>query len=409
MLGRREFICMMACLMATGLLAIDAVLAALPGIGMDLGVANGNDQQSVISSFWMGLGAGQLFYGPLADRYGRRPVLIGSLLAYALLGMLAALAGSMPFLLAMRFLQGLAAAGASVLVSAIIRDRFKGVEQAALQSLAASIVLLVPVVAPPLGQMLLWVASWRALLILLASAGLLLALWTAIRLPETLAPENIRPLTWPAIRVALAEVLGRPAVIGNIIVGTLMMGAFAAFIHLIPQIVSDVYGQPDQIGFVFVCLALPVAIAYLLNVRLLRRFGARELLLTALVATSIVGPIHLAVALSVDESLWVFVAFQSLTMVWIGLTNGNCVALILEPVGHIAGIVSAIRGFVTIVGGVSIGLVVGRTFDGSPMPVIAAFAACGVLALLVAMWANRKLEGAAPRVDAGDARQPGEA
>ncbi len=387
-MGQKEFVALMACLMAISVLALDAIVPALPDIGTALGVVDENSRQSLITVFWLGLGLGQLLYGPLTDRYGRRPVLIGSLLVYALFGILAGLAGSMSFLLAMRFLQGVAAAGEGVLVVAIIRDRFKGDEQARVQSLIAFIFLFVPVVAPPLAQLLLEVADWRELLVILASAGLVLAGWSYIRLPETLAREHHRPLTGVAIGAALAEIGRNRAVAGNILVATLMMTAFAAFIHSIGQIVADVYGRPGEVGFVFVYFAGPVAFAYLLNMWLVPRFGARRLLLAALAATAVLGLIHLAVAVTVGETFWTFVVLQSLTMVWIGLTNANCASLTYETVGHIAGTASACRGFFTTLVGASLGFLVGQMFDGSPVPLIAAFAACGTLALLAALWAN---------------------
>jgi DHA1 family bicyclomycin/chloramphenicol resistance-like MFS transporter len=375
--------------MAMSIFALDAMLAALPDIGRSLGITDENRRQLIVTSFWLGLAAGQIFYGPLADRFGRKPVLIPCLLAYAVFGALTAAAHGMAFMLAARFLQGAAAAGIGVLVAAIIRDRYAGDQQAQAQSLISTILLIVPVTAPFLGQQLLQATNWRVLLAAIASLGLAFALWAA-RLPETLVKSHRRRLAWPAMRAAVAEICSTRAVIGNIAVATLALAAFSAFIHSIQQIVADAFHRPDLLGITFVCFAAPVAVSYYINSRLVERHGSRALLLIALTGTMLFALLHLAVALSLEESLWTFVFLQALTMAWIGLTNANCSALLFDPVGHIAGTTSAMKGLATYGIGAPLGFFIGQMFDGTPIPLIAGFAACGGLALVAALWANPK-------------------
>lgn len=389
--GRKEFVVLMAALMAANALAIDIMLPALPAIGSALGVADPNDRQLVITFYLLGFGAAQIFYGPIADRFGRKKLLIGAMAAYAVFGMLAGLAGSMTLLLAARFLQGAAAAATRVLVVAVVRDRYAGAAMAQIMSLVMIIFMVVPVLAPSIGQLILALSDWRELFILLALYGLGLALWGGLRIPETLHEEDRRPLSVAAIWQASLQTLTVRASIGNTIASTLAFGSLFAFIGSIQQIVFDVFGRPGMIGLVFGCIAGPMALSSYANSRLVLRLGARRLLLLALLSLTGMALLHLLVALSWGETIWSFVVLQALTMACFGLVGANAGALAMQPVGHIAGTASAIQGLMTTVGGALIGMVVGQAFDGTTLPLIAGFAICGALATLAALWANPHL------------------
>ena len=386
--GRREFVVLMAALMASNALAIDAMLPALPAIGEALGVGEDNRRQLVITFYLLGFGAAQIGYGPLADRFGRKRLLIASMLLYALFGARAGIAGSFALLLAARGLQGVAAAGTRVLVVAIVRDRFHGPAMARIMSLVMIVFMVVPVLAPAFGQGVLEIASWRHIFIGLAVYGLALALWSGLRLPETLAEEARRPLSAASIAEATAETLRSRASIGNTVAATLTFGALFSFIGSIQQIVFDVFGRPELLGLAFALIAAPMAGSSWLNSRLVMRLGSRRLLLTALVGFTLTALLHLAVALAFDETLWSFVAFQALTMACFGLIGANAGALAMAPLGHIAGTASSLQGLITTIGGALIGLAIGQLFDGTTVPMVAGFAVCGALALAIARWAN---------------------
>jgi MFS transporter, DHA1 family, multidrug resistance protein len=392
--GKREFVVLMAALMASNALAIDAMLPALPAIGRVLDVAEDNRRQLVITFYLLGFGAAQLAYGPIADRFGRKPLLIGCMAFYAIFAALAGLAGSFNLLLAARFAQGIAAAGSRVLVVAIVRDRFHGPAMAQIMSLTMIVFMVVPVLAPTFGQGVLAIGSWRHIFILLAVYGLGLALWGWLRVPETLAEENRRPLSAAHIGRAVAETLKVRASIGNTIASTLAFGALFAFIGSIQQIVFDVFGRPELIGLVFACIAGPMALSSYANSRLVMRLGPRRLLLAALTAFLAVALIHLAAALGFGETLWGFVVLQALTMACFGLVGANAGALAMAPLGHVAGTASSVQGMLTTIGGALIGLGIGQLFDGTTVPLVAGFAACGGLALLAALWANPRIEAA---------------
>jgi MFS transporter, DHA1 family, multidrug resistance protein len=388
--GMAEFIALMAALMASNALAIDSMLPALPAIGDALGVADENRRQLVVVVYLFGFGIAQLVYGPLSDRFGRKRLLAGSLVFYAGFALLAGLASSFFLLLAARFLQGVAAAATRVLVVSVVRDRYHGAAMAQIMSMTMIVFMIVPILAPSLGQAVLAVGSWRNIFIFLAVYGGGLALWLMLRLPETLPPERRRPLSFASIAEAVSITLRTRQSIGNALVQTLLVGALFSFINSIQQIVFDVFGRPALFGLVFACVAIPMAASSYVNSRLVMRFGSRRLLLIALSCFSATALVHLLVAASLGETIWSFVALQAATVAVFGMIGANAGALAMEPLGHIAGTASSIQGAMSTVGGALIGFAVGQSFDGTTIPFLVGFTACGALALLAAVWANRQ-------------------
>lgn len=384
-----EFVVMMAALMASNALAIDAMLPALPAIGESLAVDEDNRRQLVITVYLIGFGISQLFYGPLSDRLGRKWLLVAGLLAYALFGLMAGLAGSFDLLLAARALQGVAAGATRVLVVSIVRDCYQGSAMARVMSLTMIVFMIVPVLAPAFGQAVLAVSTWRHIFIGLGVYGAALSLWMALRLPETLAPENKRSLSVRHIGEAALMTLRVRQSIGNTAALTLLMGALFAFIGSIQQIVFDVFHRPETIALVFAFIAGPMALSSYANSRLVMRLGSRRILMFALSAFTLASLAHLIVALTTGESLWLFVALQALTMIFFGMIGANAGALAMEALGHIAGTASSLQGVITTIGGALIGFLIGQQFDGTTTPFLIGFAVCGAAALATAFWANR--------------------
>ena len=384
-----EFVAMMAALMATGALAIDAMLPALPAIGESLRIHDENSRQLVVSAYLLGFGVAQLFYGPLADRLGRKAILIISLGFYCVFAVAAGLSTSFAGMLAARAAMGAAASGGRTLVMSVVRDRFHGNAMARVMSLVSIVFMLVPVIAPSFGQLVLLFGNWRVIFFVLAGYSLLILTWLTLRLPETLHPDNRLALTASSLWQATVETMTHRASIGNTVAITLVQAGIFAFINSIQQIVFDVFKHPNLIGVVFASIAGALAISSYTNSRLVERIGARALVHRASLALVGFLVLHLAVAGLIGENLWVFIVLQALTMGCFGLIGGNLASLAMAPVGHIAGTAAAVQGVISTVGGTLIGLAIGQAFNGTTIPFLAGMLICSALGAAVAYWANR--------------------
>lgn len=387
--GFREFVVLIAGLMSLNALAIDAMVPALPAIGRALGVADENSRQLVVSLYVLGFGLTQIVYGPLSDRYGRKPVLVVSLVLYVGFALACWAAASFTLLLAARMAQGGAAASTRVLVVSIVRDRFEGPRMARIMSLAFLVFLLIPMLAPVFGQLTLLVASWRAIFFGLALGGAIMLLWAVIRLPETLHPEYRRPLDVATIWNGVCQTVTNRQSMGYTFAFTLMMASLMGYINSIQQIVFDIFRRPELIAATFAGVAAPMAFTSWLNSRIVERIGTRRVAHTGLGLFTLSALVHLALVLRGGESLPVFIAFQGLTMACFGLASANFGALAMQPLGHVAGTASSVQGTIGTIGGALLGLAVGQSFDGTLVPMVGAFAAFGATALLILMWTER--------------------
>jgi DHA1 family bicyclomycin/chloramphenicol resistance-like MFS transporter len=377
--------------MASNAFGIDSMLPALPAIGEALNVADENRRQFVITFYMLGFGVAQLAYGPLADRFGRKRLLVGCMLGYAAFALLSGLAGSFALLLAARTLHGVAAAGTRVLVVAVVRDRFQGSAMAQIMSTAMIIFMIAPILAPSLGQLLMAMGSWRWIFFALAGYALILSVWAALRLPETLAREHRRPLSARHFGAAVKETLTSRVSAGNTLAMTLTFGALLGFLNSMQQVVYDVFHRPELLGIAFAGIAGPMALSSWLNSRLVMRFGSRRLLLIAMSAFTFMAALHLVAILTLGETILSFVLLQALTMGCFGLVGANAGALAMEPLGHVAGTASALQGLLSTVGAALIGFFIGQLFNGTTIPLVAGFVICGGLGLMVAGWANAGL------------------
>jgi len=378
----------MAGLMALNAMAIDAMVPALPAIGEALRVTAENDRQLVVSSYFFGFGTTQLIYGPLSDRYGRRPVLIFCLVLYVVFGLACAVASTFPLLLAARIAQGASAAATRVLIVSIVRDRFEGAAMARLMSLVFVVFLLMPVVAPTFGQLTLLVASWRWIFFGLSGFGAIMLVWTLIRLPETLHPEYRRPLSARTVWEGMRETLTNRESVGYSLAFTLMMGALMGYIVSIQQVVFDVFGRPELIAIIFIGVAGPMAATSYLNSRLVERMGTRRIAHFGLVLFIAFAWLHLFLAWR-GETLATFILMQGLTVACFGLASANFGALAMQPLGHVAGTASSVQGTMGTIGGALLGTLVGRNFDGSVVPLVAGFAGYGAAALVIVLVTER--------------------
>lgn len=384
-----EFVVLIAALQALGALGVDSMLPNLPAIGAALGVVDENRRQLIITAYLLGFGGAQLIYGPLADRYGRRPVLLTGLGLYVGFSLLTALSPSFDMMLVMRVLQGVGAAATRAIPISVVRDRYAGREMARVMSLTSMVFMAAPIAAPSLGQLVLVLASWPWIFGLLAALATVLMAWSLLRLPETLHPEDRLPIRPRAIAHAFLLAARNRTAVCYILAQAFLFGGLLGFINSAQQLFAEALGARQQFPLIFALCASCIAVASLLNARLVMRLGMRRLSHAALLGYIVLPAIHLAIARWGHETLVVFAILQGLAMFCFGLTSGNFGAMAMEPMGHIAGVASSFQGFVSMIGASLIGFVVGQGFDGTVLPLEAGYLLCGLCALAAVLVAER--------------------
>lgn len=385
----REFVALIAMLMAIGALGIDVMLPALPAIGGALGVGDANTTQFVITAYTLGFGVGQLFFGPLADRYGRKPVLVVSIGGFVALSVLAALAQSFTLLIVARLLQGGFGAATRVLVTSIVRDCYSGRRMARVMSVASMLFFAVPILAPALGTLVLQFGDWRASFWTLAALGGFILVWTSVRLPETLAPGSRRRISIANLREAYAATLGNRFSLGYALGQAVMFGALMGYISSSEQIIGQVFDAREQFPLIFAIIAAAMGVSVFGNSRLVERFGTRKLSHGATLAVIAIGLAHVGVTLSGRETLGSFILFQALLLGAAGLIGSNFSAMAMAPVGHIAGTAASVQGFISNVGAALLGIAIGQQFDGTTMAVALSYPICGAVVLAIILVVER--------------------
>jgi DHA1 family bicyclomycin/chloramphenicol resistance-like MFS transporter len=367
--------------MAVNALGVDLMLPALADIGRDLSVSTPNHRQWIVTAYMIGFGAGQLVYGPLADRFGRKPILVVTLAGFVAAAIFAA--GSVTFagLLGARLLQGLMSASTRVLAVAIVRDGASGRQMARTMSIAQMIFFLVPILAPTLGQALLAFGPWRFIFYALGAFAALVLAWTLVRLPETLPIARRVPISIAALRQSYRLTLTNRFSIGYAIAASLTFGGILAFVSSAQQIFVDEFGAGDQFTLLFAVCACAMGVASFANSRLVERLGTRLISQSAVLALIVLSLVHVVVIEAGWESLGSYIVFQALSMTCIGLCGSNFGAMAMEPVGHIAGTASSLQGFITSLGAVVVSLAIGQSYSGTTLPLAVGYLGIGVALL----------------------------
>ncbi len=379
----------MAMTMALQALAIDAMLPALGEMARDLHVADPNRRQLVVGVFLLAAGLGALIPGVLADRFGRRPVLLGSLALYILLSLGCALAPDFETLLVLRALQAIGSAGASVLPSAIIRDRHSGDGMARMLSTISVVFMLVPMLAPSLGQAVLLFAGWRWIFALLALLATMVAVWVALRLPETLHPEFKQPILPMSVLRNMVVASTNRAAFGYVIGSSLVFGALFGYINSSQQLVSEHFGAGGWFPLIFAATALAMAAASFSNSRIVERFGARRVSHTALLAFIATSALQVVLASQEHEALWQFMPVMAANMFLVGFLGANFGSISLQPFARMAGAASSVQAFLRMVIGAGLGIVIGQAFDGTARPLAFAFLICGLITLGLVLFSEK--------------------
>ncbi|SFO96485.1 multidrug effflux MFS transporter [Qipengyuania nanhaisediminis] len=388
-IGERELIWMMALLMALNAFGIDAILPALDALATDLG-AQGNNRQFVVGAYLLAAGIGTLVPGAFADRYGRRPVLFVALFLYISLSIACALASTFDMLVVLRAAQGFFAAGIIALPPAIIRDRVGGDKMARMMSLIFVIFLLVPAVAPSIGQgVLVLMGDWRWIFASMALAGVVMSAWVYFRLPETLHEEDRQEIRIGPIARNMKSAVTLRETIGYTLGSALVFGGLFGFINSSQQLIGEAFGAGDRFPLIFAICAGCMALANWSNSRIVERFGARKVSHAALFAFIAVAAAQLYFANQPDETLWTFVPLMAANMSLLGFIGANFGSIALQPFRHIAGAASSAQGFLRMTSGALLGAFVGYAYDGTARPLAAALLVTAVLSLAFVLFSER--------------------
>ncbi|WP_113424879.1 multidrug effflux MFS transporter [Rhizobium cremeum] len=390
-MGRVEFIAMMAFLMALNALAIDIMLPGLPQIGASLDVQNENHHQYVVSAYLIGFGIAQLFYGPIADRFGRRRPMLFGLGIYVLSSLVVVLVPSFGTLLALRFIQGIGSAATRVITVSIVRDVYGGRQMAEVMSLIMMVFMVIPVVAPGTGQVIMMFGHWHWIFVFMAAAALAVGLWMYLRLPETLHPEDVRSFTAKSIVQGFRIVLTERVALCYTIASTFIFGALFGFINSAPQIYLGIYGLGALFPVAFAAVALFMALSSFVNARLVGRFGMRRLSHASLLGFIAINSVWLLIQILGPQPMPfpLFIVFFALAMFQFGWIGSNFNSLAMEPLGHVAGTASSVLGFMGTVGGSLIGAIIGQAFDGTALPLVAGFFTVSLIGLVFVLIAER--------------------
>ena len=374
-----EFILLIALLISLDALSTDAMLPALSAIARELGAARANDAQFVVTSLFLGLGIGQMIFGPLSDRVGRKAAIYGGLALFMTGCLVSLLASTFEAMIAGRALQGVGVAAPHVVSMALVRDQYEGRLMARLMSLALAVFILVPTIAPALGQLVMWLAGWRAIFATFLAISTVALAWLALRQPETLPAERRLPFSPRSIARAVAEIVRIRAALGYTLSSGLIFAPFVAYLSSAQQIFQQAYDTGALFPAYFASLALAIGTALLVNGRLVMRHGMR---LLCKAASTLVAAVSLAMwagAIAFDglPPLWLFMAYLAGVFMCVGVLFGNLTALAMAPLGHIAGVGAAVVASLGTLVSVPLGMLIGQRFDGTMYALIGGFALFG--------------------------------
>jgi len=385
-----EFVVLMALMTALVAFSIDAMLPALPEIGNELGVRQANDSQLIISWLFIGMAFGQLFYGPVSDSIGRKPTIYFGFGLFIVGCILSIVATSFPMMLFARLLQGLGIAGPRGVSMAIVRDLYSGRMMARVMSLIMSFFILVPIIAPAIGQGIMLFAGWRMIFGFFLILAVMIFVWFAIRQPESLLPDQQIPFSIQRIIAGFREVLANRAALGFTIASGLVSGAFLGYLNSAQPVFQDQYGLGTRFPLIFATIAIASGLAFFLNAWLVLRYGMRRLTTGANSSLAIISILYFLYAFLMEGNppLWTLISYFLINFFAVGIMFGNFNSLAMEPLGHIAGVGSAVVGSLATFISIPLGTWIGGSFNGTVLPLIGGFAALCIVTIFVMRWAD---------------------
>lgn len=387
----REFVLLSAMLMAITAMSIDTILPALPYIGSALRVADPNHAQYVVSFLFLGFTSGQILYGPFSDSFGRKPTIYAGFFFFILGSLLCLTAASFPMMLAGRLLQGFGAAAPRVVSISIARDLYVGRDMARVMSFVMAVFIFVPVIAPSIGEGILWIASWHWIFVLFIAMAVIAGAWVFFRLPETLHAEDKRPFAINAIWAGMKEVFKNKTTMIYTVCAGFVFAGLIGYISSVQQVFQDYFQVGKMFPLYFAVSALSIGAASLVNSAIVRRFGMHLLSFWALVAMIAASALFLVYCLSVPRvPLIAFMLYAPSLFFAVGLLFGNLNAMAMEPMGHQAGIASAVIGCISSAISVALGTIIGQSFNDTLIPLVTGFLVMSAASFLLLSYESRK-------------------
>jgi DHA1 family bicyclomycin/chloramphenicol resistance-like MFS transporter len=389
-----EFVTLLAMMTSIMALSIDAILPALGEISHELQLASENDAQLVVSAMFFGFAIGQIIAGPLADSFGRKPVIYLGYLIFISGCVMSLFASSFSLMLLGRVLQGLGAAAPRVVGIALVRDCYEGRAMARIMSIVMAIFIIVPAIAPAIGQGIMLIAGWRAIFVLLLVMALVALFWFMLRQPETLPEGARRPFSLAKILQGIREIAGYRAMTGYTLAAGVIFGAFLGYLNSAQQVFQTTYGTGPWFAVYFGCAALAIGAASVINSKYVMHLGMRYLTWRALCVLTAISVAFSGVVLAFAgiPPLWAFMFWLLVAFFCIGILFGNFNALAMEPIGHMAGLGAAVIGSVSTLISLPLGWAIGASFNGTVTPLVTGFAILGAVSLAVVRWTERGLD-----------------
>ncbi len=391
-----EFVALMASLMAIVALAIDALLPALDIIGHSVGIQVEADNQLLITMIFLGLGFGPLLFGPISDSLGRKPVVYMGLLCFIGASFLCVFSKSLEVMIIGRILQGVALSAPRTISIAMIRDTHSGDYMARIMSFVTVVFMIVPIIAPAMGKLILDTYNWEAIFYVQIGFALLIALWFWRRQPETLKSENRIPMTLNLFSDGIRELVKHKTTIGYTLISGFIVGSFLVYLSTAQQIFQYQYDLKDEFPYIFAGIAISISIATFLNGSLVVKYGMDKLITISLISYFAISLTYVVLFYGkANPSIEILLLFFGSQFFAISFLFGNLRSAAMQPIGHIAGIGSAITGCISTVMSVPIGTYIGKFVDTTTLPLFIGFSVCSALAILVLGYlklSNKKIK-----------------
>lgn len=386
-----EFVALMASLMSIVALSIDALLPALPEIGAALGVTNPANNQLLITMIFLGLGFGQLVFGPLSDSFGRKPIVYIGFIVFIIASIICVTTKSFEMMILGRVLQGVGLSSPRSLSISMIRDSYSGDYMAKILSIVVMFFILVPVVAPTLGQFLITFYNWESVFYFNLIFGVLIMIWFWLRQPETLQKDKRIKFTSHLFIDGSKEFFKYKDAVAFTLVSGFITGSFMVYLSTSQQIFQEQYNLADMFPYIFASLAISVGLATYLNSRFVVKYGMLKIAYLACTAYAGISVLYVVVFFSGENpNIIILLSFFALQFFAVGFLFGNLRALAMQPLGHIAGIGAALNGFISTVMAVPIANYIGNFVSTSVLPLFIGFSVFGILSLIIFIIVKRK-------------------